>query len=167
MLTKELKIAIVGLGGIILISVAIFVWKTPNLNLSDITKQKVLSKSPQPPVSSSSQDDDLFKIKAECASHKGDIENKLAATQWSWYLIAEVFYSPIKSSCFYAVNAYQNRGSYSAFIIWDYFTGEMIFYRDTTLTENQNIEDMYRNARKYLKSEENLKYNEADWELSE
>jgi len=44
MLTNKFKVVILGLGGIILISLAVFPWSTPNSNLSDIaTKQTILS----------------------------------------------------------------------------------------------------------------------------
>jgi len=110
----------------------------------------------------------IFEMKAKCATYKAGAEEKMKDTSWSSYHVDEVFYSPVKNSCLYAVSAQQDKGGfYAAFIIWDYFTGQMIMYRDTTVTKEQNISDMYQNARRYLKGEEELKFNEDDWELSD
>jgi len=113
-----------------------------------------------------SQTEDAFNMKAKCASYREDIEKKMEAKLWTSYSIDEIFYSPIENSCLYAVSAYQERGSYSAYIIWDQLSGEMPFYRDTSLTNGQDIVVIYQNARQYLKGEAVLKYSRDDWELS-
>jgi hypothetical protein len=41
----------------------------------------------------------------------------------------------------------------------------MVFYRDTTLTNGQDLSDIYGNAKAYLKGEAELKYTEKDWNL--
>lgn len=114
-----------------------------------------------------SQTQDTFTMKAKCASYREDIEQRMAATLWTRYAVDEIFYSPIENSCLYAVNAYQERNSYSAYIIWDYLSGEMLFYRDTTLTNGQDIASIYQNAKEYLKGEAELQYSQNEWELSE
>lgn len=113
-----------------------------------------------------SKTEDAFNMKAKCASYREDIGKKLGATLWTSYSIDEIFYSPIENSCLYAVSAYQERGSYSAYIIWDQLSGEMLFYRDTSLTNGQDITAIYQNAKQYLKGEMDLEYSRDDWELS-
>lgn len=105
----------------------------------------------------------VFEMKSKCVGYRNDIEKILEETSWNSYSIDEIFYSPIKNSCLYSVLASQK--TYSAYIIWDYLTGEMIFYRDTTLTNGQDLSDIYRNAKSYLKGEGELKYTEKDWNL--
>ncbi len=111
--------------------------------------------------------DDLITMKKSCASYRSDIITKMNTTNWSSYIVDEVFFSPQKQSCLYAVFAMQNKRNvpYSAYIIWDYFTGEMLFYRDTTLTNDQDLSAIYKNARGYLGGIEQLKYDERDWNL--
>ncbi|MDD2890867.1 MAG: hypothetical protein PHE49_09570 [bacterium] len=104
---------------------------------------------------------DIFEMKAKCPTYREEIIKIMEETSWAEYSIDEIFYSPIRNSCLYAVLA--NQRSYSAYIIWDYFTGEMLLYRDTTLTYDQDLSDIYRNAKQYLKGEGELKYTKKDW----
>lgn len=106
-----------------------------------------------------------FEMKAKCATYKEKIETKMQSTMWSSYNIDDVFYSPIKNSCLYAVTALQsNRDNpYGAYIIWDYLTDNMLFYRDTSLSKGQDIKAIYDNAKGYLMGSESLKYSHDDW----
>lgn len=109
----------------------------------------------------------LFEMKAKCAIYKDEIEKRLQETFWTSYIVEEIFYSPVENSCLYAVFAYQELGSYSAYMIWDYFTDSLVFYRDTTLTKGQDLDVIYKNATKYLMGEQELKYSKEDWNLSD
>ena len=111
---------------------------------------------------------DSFNIKLKCAEYGKGIEQDFSTYSWTSYNIEENFYSPIKNSCFTSVFAEQSdrANPYTAFMIWDSLTKEMLFYRDTSLTNNQDISAIHLNAIKYLKGEESLRYSEKDWNLS-
>lgn len=128
--------------------------------------------SPKAPEEINSETYGEFELKERCASYRGDIEKKMETTLWSSYFIDEIFYSSKENSCLYAVSAYQKESllsgaSFSGYVIWDYLTGEMLFYRDTSLTNGQDIVAMYQNARRYLKGEAGLEYDRGDWDLSD
>ena len=110
----------------------------------------------------------VFEAKEECSSYESNIRSKMKETSWSSYTLDEIFYSPVKNSCLYSIIAKQEKrqSPYTAFIIWDYFTDEMILYRDTTLTNNQNLLDIYENAQLYLKGQAQFKYTEEDWKFN-
>ncbi len=112
---------------------------------------------------------ETFEMKSKCVTYKNNIEKELAKTSWSSYVVDEIFYSPINNSCYYAVIAQQNNrlDPYTAYIIWDYLTTEMPFYRDTSLTNGQNISDIYHNAKNYLKGTGKLNFSNKDWNLSQ
>jgi len=105
----------------------------------------------------------------ECQSIKPDIDKLMAETYWTSYKLDEIFYSPIKKSCLYAVTALQTdrAAPYTAFIIWDYYSSEMIFYRDTSLAGTAALSGMYQNARAYLKNEDTLQYPMEKWNLTQ
>ena len=103
-----------------------------------------------------------------CESNRNKMVEKMEATFWSSYFIDEIFHSPKIDACLFGVSAIQNQGEmHKAYIIWDYVTGDMDFYRDTTLTNGQDISDIYHNALRYLQGKEDLRYDpEKDWRLN-
>lgn len=115
------------------------------------------------PSSSSSQY--TFEMKTRCAEYREEIESKMQTTLWSSYNIDDIFYSPAKNSCLYAVTAIQNNRDipYVAYIIWDYLSDKMLFYRDTSLPKGQDIKSIYANAKNYLMGNESSKYSHEDW----
>ena len=50
-------------------------------------------------------------------------------------------------------------------MIWDYFDDDLIFYRDTTLTNGDDIKSIYLNAVDYLLGKSSLQYDKALWML--
>lgn len=111
---------------------------------------------------------EIFEMKSKCASFEANIKKRMEETFWMNYVIEEIFYSPIRNSCMYSVYGNQidhSNNLYHGYMIWDYLTTELVFYRDTTLTNNQDISDIYQNAIDYLKGNNPLKYEEKDWML--
>lgn len=111
-----------------------------------------------------------LEVKEKCSDHRDEIEEKMSKTFWTSYNIEEIFYSEVRNSCLYSVVAYQESSSLSgtefgAYMIWDLFDDELIFYRDTSLTNGLDIQDMYHNAVDYLQGEGSLKYDEKLWNL--
>lgn len=108
---------------------------------------------------------EAFEMKAKCATYREGAEAKMKKTMWSSYNIDDLFYSPVLNSCLYAVTALQNNRPtpYGAYIIWDYLTEDMLFYRDTSLSKGQDIQSIYTNAKGYLMGTESMKFSHDDW----
>lgn len=115
-----------------------------------------------------SKDNTALEMKVKCATYRPEIVKFMEEKSWSKYYIGDIFYSSVKNSCLFSVIGYTDssaiiKQSFTGYMIWDYLTNNLIFYRDTTLTNGQNITDVYDNAVSYLKGESQLKYSEKDW----
>lgn len=112
----------------------------------------------------------LFENKQKCISYKNDIEKKMTETAWDEYVLEEIFYSSNKNSCLFSVIAHKESStylgeSYLAYMIFDHLTDSLVFYRDSTLTNGDDIKNIYKNAVEYLKGNESLKYDKSKWNL--
>ena len=122
----------------------------------------------QPALISNTTKTDEFENKQKCIGYRGEIEEKMSKTEWTNYSIQKIFYSPVTNSCLFSVIAYQKSSAllgteFGAYMIWDFFDDELIFYRDTSLVKDIDIEDMYNNAVEYLQGQTFLKYDKSLW----
>jgi len=103
----------------------------------------------------------IFEMREKCAKYQKNIDNPYDK------IYSEIFYSPVKNTCVVAETGYVQSGKYLIYLIFDYLdyeasSEEYFFYQNTTEKENHAY-DMFNNVKQYLKGEEDLKYNEADW----
>lgn len=110
----------------------------------------------------------VFENKQKCATYKEEINKKMGETEWTKYIIEDIFYSEQENSCLFSVIGYQEKSallgeSYVAYMIWDYLSDNLIFYRDSTVTDGLDIADLYKNAVEYLQGKDTLKYKRSQW----
>jgi hypothetical protein len=104
----------------------------------------------------------LFEMREKCAKSQKNINTPYEI------FYSEIFYSPIKNTCVVAEKGMFKSGKYLMYFIFDYLdyeqsTTQYFFYQNTIEIENPKAYAMFNNVKGYLKGEEELKYDEVEW----